>query len=126
MSIYSPDHVYKQFIPALVGKPVSDVERALFTLPVRLGGLGISNPQALSDSEFAASVRATYPLVDSIIHQKSTLNADITACQCQAKTAIVAVKRELQSAKTSELKSILPADLLQFCHMPLRLVLLPG
>jgi len=31
-----------------VGKPVSDVECALFALPVRLGGLGISNPQALS------------------------------------------------------------------------------
>ena len=57
------DAIFNHFIPALVGKPVSDVERALFALPVRLGGLGISNPQALSDSEFTASVRVTHTLV---------------------------------------------------------------
>ena len=105
------DAIFHHYIPTLVVKPVSDVERALFALPICLGGLGISNPQALSDSEFTASVRVTHPLVDCIIHQKSTLNADITACQCQAKTATVAVKRELHSIKASELKSILPADL---------------
>ena len=42
------DAIFHHFIPALVGKPVSDLERALFALPVRLGGLGICNPQALS------------------------------------------------------------------------------
>ena len=43
------DAIFHHFIPALVGKSISDVERALFTLPGRLGGLGISNPQELSD-----------------------------------------------------------------------------
>ena len=33
------DAIFHHFIPALVGKPVSDLERALFVLPVRLGGL---------------------------------------------------------------------------------------
>ena len=52
-----------------MGKPISDLERALFALPVRLGGLGICNPQALADSEFAASVKVTRPLVECILHQ---------------------------------------------------------
>ena len=78
-----------------------------------LCSLGISNPQALSDSEFTASATVTLPLVDCIIHQKSTFNAEITACQRQAETTIVAIKWELQSTKASELKSILPADLQQ-------------
>ena len=30
------DAIFHHFIPALVGKPVSDVERALFALPVHL------------------------------------------------------------------------------------------
>ena len=50
------DAIFHHFIPALVGKPVSNLERALFPLPVHLGGLGICNPQALADSEFVASV----------------------------------------------------------------------
>ena len=46
-----------------MGKPVSDLERALFALPVRLGGLGICNPQTLADSEFAASAKIIYPAI---------------------------------------------------------------
>ena len=34
--------IFHRFIPALVGKPVSDVECALLASPVRLGGLGVS------------------------------------------------------------------------------------
>ena len=47
------DVIFHHFIPALI---VSDLERALFALPVRLGGLGICDPRALADTEFAASV----------------------------------------------------------------------
>ena len=85
----------------------------MFALPVRLGGLGISSPQELSDSEFSASVNVTQPLVECLIHQKGTFNADIIACQHQAKTTVVTLRRELQSTKASELKSILPVGLQQ-------------
>ena len=36
--------IFHCFISALVGKPASDVERALLAVPVRLGSLGISDP----------------------------------------------------------------------------------
>ena len=105
------DAIFHHFIPALVGKPVTDLERALFALPVRLGGLGICNPQALADSEFAASVKVTRPLVECILRQQGTYIADIIACRRQAKAEVVALKRDLWSTKASELKSSLPAEL---------------
>ena len=88
-------------------KPV----RALFALPVHLGGLGICNPQALADSEFAASVKVTWPLVECILRQRGTYIADIIVCQRQAKAEVVALKRDLCSTNASELKSSLPAEL---------------
>ena len=51
--------------------------------------------------------------MECLIHQKGTFNADIIACQRQAKTTVVTLKRELQSTKASELKSFLPVGLEQ-------------
>ena len=51
-------------IPALTGRFISDDERALLALSIRLGGLGIVDRQTVSDSEFAASEKVTSPLVD--------------------------------------------------------------
>lgn len=105
------DVIFHHFIPALVGKPVSDLERSLFALPVRLGGLGICDPRALANSEFAASVKVTQPLVNCILHQQGTFNTDIIVCQRQAKAEVVALKREHQSTSASALKSALSVDL---------------
>ena len=105
------DAIFHHFILALVSKPVSDLELALFALPVHLGGLGICNPQAVADSEFAASIKVTRPLVECILRQRGTYIADIIVCQRQVKAEIVALKRDLWSTNTSELKSSLPAEL---------------
>ena len=89
------DAIFHHFIPTLVSKLVSDVKRALFALPIHLGGLGISNPQALSNSELTVSVKVTQPLFECYINFK----ADIAVYQCQAKTAVVTLKQGLQSTK---------------------------
>ena len=57
------------FIPAVAGKTVSEVERDLLALPVRLGGLGIIDPVQASSSEYEASVNVTGPLVSNIMEQ---------------------------------------------------------
>ena len=57
--------------------PPSDLERNLFALPARLGGLGISNPIHLSSSEFHASVKITQPLQSLILSQVSSFIDDI-------------------------------------------------
>jgi len=36
--------IRQEFIPALLGRNISDHERELFSVPARFGGLGISNP----------------------------------------------------------------------------------
>ena len=47
------------FLPAMFGVEVSAVERRLFALPLRLGGLGICNPVALASHLFNSSVGGT-------------------------------------------------------------------
>ena len=41
--------IREKLIPAVVGRKVSDVERRLIALPVRCGGLGITNPVLNAD-----------------------------------------------------------------------------
>ena len=64
----------QNFLTAIIGRQISDTERDLFTLPVRLGGLGISNPVEGSDFEFQASEKITENLRKLIIDQESTLD----------------------------------------------------
>ena len=64
------DAIHQLLIPALTGRsPCSKTERDIFSLPSRLGGLGILNPSANSQSTFYASVTLTTPLVNLITAQ---------------------------------------------------------
>ena len=67
------DCIRTDFIPAILGKNVSDLDRSIFALPVRHGGLGISNPVENCNREFTASVTITKDLTDLIINQQNTL-----------------------------------------------------
>ena len=51
--------ILKEFIPTITGKFISDLERDLFSLPVRMGGLGLCDPSSIADFEFEASVSIT-------------------------------------------------------------------
>ena len=64
------DAIHQLLIPALTGRPpCSNVERDIFALPSRLGGLGILNPSTNSQASFHASVTLTTPLVNLITAQ---------------------------------------------------------
>ena len=56
-------------IPALLEHQVTETERDLLALPVRMGGLGLVNPVNQSRQEYEASIKATAPLVKQIIKQ---------------------------------------------------------
>ena len=50
------EHAIREtLIPNLIGRKINDVERKMFELPVKLGGLGLYNPTKTADSEFNAS-----------------------------------------------------------------------
>ena len=63
-----------KFIPAIIGKNITDVERKILSLPVRLGGLGIQNPVETADTEFQNSTLVTQNLTELIINQEKDLS----------------------------------------------------
>ena len=54
------------FIPSLLGHVITPIDRDLFSLPVRHGGLGIRNPTTTADSSYSTSRCATQLLSDAI------------------------------------------------------------
>ena len=68
------DSIRQEFIPAIVGRTVSDEERSLLSLPVRLGGLGIANPTETADREYEASCIITEDLANFILRQEQDLS----------------------------------------------------
>ena len=64
--------IRNQLIPALTEQmQMSEQERSLIALPVRLGGLGIPNPCKEAQHDFENSVKLTKNLADAIINQSS-------------------------------------------------------
>ena len=71
------NEIHQTFIPALTGRPpCSKQERDLLGLPVRLGGMGLTNPVTLSTNAFHGSQRLTAPLAALIITQEINQVAD--------------------------------------------------
>ena len=90
------DAIHQHLIPALTGRPpCSREERDLLALPVRLGGLGISNPASTSIRVFEASLRLTSPLVTAIATQDLNQQVDIFAVM-EIKTSIKQSNREFE------------------------------
>ena len=67
------DTIRDKFIPAIVGRKVSNIERRMLALPVRLGGLSIQNPVETADIEYTSSVKNTENLTNLIYSQERTL-----------------------------------------------------
>ena len=103
--------ISSKFIPALTGRLVNNDERDLLALPVRLGGLGIVNPQTISDSEFAASEKITSPLVTLILQQTLSFNSDVIDAQHLAKSEVISSKRQVEKERTASVCDSLPPDL---------------
>ena len=68
------EHIIREsFIPSLIGRKIDDVERKIFELPVKLGGLGLNNPTLTAYKEFNASTRITANLTEIICRQEKDL-----------------------------------------------------
>ena len=61
-------------IPALVGLEANDAERQIFALPLRHGGLGLTDPQETAKMEYEHSTQITNKLTDKIYTQKLDLD----------------------------------------------------
>ena len=69
-----------KFIPAVTSfDSPGELQRSLFALPIRLGGLGIVAPDSLSSNEFSASLYVTAPLRALILSIISTMEQTLDA-----------------------------------------------
>jgi hypothetical protein len=62
------DAIRSKFIPAIVGRKISDIERKILALPVRFGGIGVLNPVETSETEYEASKKTTENLKELILY----------------------------------------------------------
>ena len=67
------DAIREELIPSLLGRTVTNIERKIFALPVKLGGMGIYNPVLTADAAFEASVLITRNLTEIICRQEKDL-----------------------------------------------------
>ena len=61
------------FLPSVLNETITEKEREVYSLPVRLGGLGIPIISEKAKNELAASLEITAPLTDIIISQENKL-----------------------------------------------------
>jgi len=67
-----------QFIPALVGREVSEAERQLVALPLQHGGLGLTDPRETAKTEYKHSTQITDKLTAKIYvpcERRSSVNS---------------------------------------------------
>jgi len=64
------DVIRLSFLPALLRRPVNELEREVLSLPARMGGLGISLPHTNCISAHANSMKVSAPLIRLIARQE--------------------------------------------------------
>ena len=104
--------IREKLIPAIIGRKITDLERQILALPVRLGGLGIQNPVTTADTEFRNSSVVTRNLTTLIIRQETDLThynaaavkADIAKLKLEKEEAMLALLEEIKAVADEKLK----------------------
>ena len=96
--------IKEDLIPALVGRTISDLDRKIFALPVKLGGMGIYNPVMNADAAFEASSLITRNLTNIICSQEKDLeNYDLEG----VKRAVEEVKMMKNESQQDDLREVM-------------------
>ena len=95
------DVIRHKFIPSLTGQSaLSDETRDLMALPIRHGGLGITNPTRNNTSYHQSSENITAPLVSLILEQSHMYHQEAKAEQLSAKKE-AGVNNQIQQQRQS-------------------------
>ena len=98
--------IRSKLIPALTeGQLVTDDERSLLSLPVRLGGMGLISPPVMSDEEYQFSKDACDDLIDAIKNQQKELPTNYNNSSGAKKSEIRTKRRTRQAEVLEDLKS---------------------
>ena len=109
--LFSPleDVIRRKFLTSLTGQnDFNDITRELMALPVRQGGLGITNPRADTPSHHDASLKITAPLTALIMEQSNRYPNTTKTEQIQVKKEAVKARKHRQQQAAAELKDKLP------------------
>ncbi|XP_048582339.1 uncharacterized protein LOC5520811 isoform X2 [Nematostella vectensis] len=98
-------------IPSLTERTCTQAERDLLALPVRFGGLGITNPADEASLEFTASTKVCGPLAEQIKQQTHELPCDDAVQEAQQEAR--REKNEYLKSRCAEVKSSLPVNMLR-------------
>ena len=111
------DVIHQSFIPALFGRPPClSIERDLYALPIRLGGLGLMNPCSAASSAFHDLEKLTAPLVALIAAQCMTQIVDQDHV-CHLKQSIRKNNRDHQTLLADTLHSQLSPSLKRCAYL---------
>ena len=92
------DFLANTFLPTLFGTTITRRNRDLYSLPTRLGGLGVSVLPEIAEDHYKNSKRITAPLVTIIISQLATPNELLDEDEVRE------IKREVASNKQEQLR----------------------
>ena len=99
--------IREQFIPALIGRQVSELERRLLALPYKHGGLGIRNPVLNADVEYTNSVEVTRELTDLICEQDTDLSKLDEEKVAERKRLILSQKEAAFTVEVEQIASLM-------------------
>ena len=100
------EEIKEVLIPAIIGRKVTDLERKMVSLPVRMGGLGIQNPVHTADTEFRNSSIVTQNLMRLIRNQEEDLrNYDLDRVKREISTQKIEKEESLQG-QLDEVKTL--------------------
>ena len=99
-------------IPSITGQNApNDLLRELFTLPCRLGGLGIPNPSQVSNEQYSNSMLVSSPLISLILLQCHHIPPELYTSQFEAKQTIRSNRAQLLSDKVATIRDSLSPPL---------------
>ena len=104
--------IRRKFLTSFTGQNAfNDVTRELLALPIRLGGLGITNPSVESTAHYETSKSITAPLTALIVEQAHSLPNTTNAEQLRIRKEAAKVRKRRQAQSAVELNDQLPDNM---------------
>ena len=101
----------EKFLPAILEtSSISSMERSLFCLPARKGGLGVSNPTSFADESYNTSREAVTVLYHPIVDQHGFSHEDHRKQMSRSRKKHHRIMEEKHEELLGELLNELPAD----------------
>ena len=99
-------------IPSITGQNApNDLLRELFTLPCRLGGLGIPNLSQVSNEQYSNSMLVSSPLISLLLLQCHHIPPELYTSQFEAKQTIKSNRAQFLSDKVATIRDSLSSPL---------------